>query len=45
MGRDYKLYLKFLATYKDKYPNLAKTVTKWRFRSLKPFFIRNAEQQ
>ena len=45
MGKDYKLYLKFVATHQDEIPNIAKLVTQWRFREFKPFFITKAQQQ
>ena len=45
MGTDEKIFLKFLARYKTQHKNLSKLVKKWRFRSLKPFYISKPEQQ
>jgi hypothetical protein len=45
MGTDEKIFLKFLARYKTQHLNLSKLVKKWRFRSLKPFYISKPEQQ
>ena len=39
LGKDYKLYLKFVAMHQAEFPNIAKLVTQWHFRELKPFFI------
>ena len=45
MGTNYKIYLRFIAKHKAQHPNIAKQVTQWRFRQMKPFFITKAEQQ
>ena len=45
MGKYSKLYLKFVATHKAAYPNIAKLVTQWCFRKFKPFFITKAQKQ
>ena len=45
MGTDYKLYKKFLYTYRATYPDLAKILKQWRFRYFKPHNISKAEQQ
>jgi hypothetical protein len=45
MGKDYKLYLKFVVMHQAEIPNIAKLITQWRFREFKPFFITKAQQQ
>ena len=45
MGTDYKLYKKFIYTYRSTYPELAKIVKQWRFHYFKPHNISKAEQQ
>ena len=44
-GMDYRVYLKFINTYKDTVPNLKNLVKQWRFREFKPFQICKAKQQ
>ena len=44
-GTDYRVYLKFINTYKDTVPNLNNLVKQWRFREFKPFQICKAKQQ
>ena len=45
MGTDHKLYKKFLYAHRATYPDLAKLLKQWRFRSFKPHNISKAEQQ
>ena len=45
MGTDFRLYKKFLYTYRSTFTDLPRILKQWRFRHFKPFNITKPEQQ